>query len=291
MILTDRIRVAPEGLIQLLRPTQWIKNSFVLAALLFSGRFVDAESCMRAVEAVGLFCLVSSAGYIVNDLRDLHDDRRHPGKSLRPLAAGVLAPAAAATLLGLLVIAIVVCCVLRPVLALPAGAYLLLSAVYSLWLKRVPVVDIFCIAMGFSLRVQAGAMAIGVTVSHWMFVTALCLALYLASIKRRQELRLIGSSARGVLERYSVALVERYAEMSAMSALVFYGMFVMSERPQLIVTIPLVMFGMFRYWFVVQQQDAGESPTDALVTDRPLQVTLLAWAAVCAGVILRSGAG
>jgi decaprenyl-phosphate phosphoribosyltransferase len=291
MILTERIRLVPEALIQLLRPTQWIKNSFVFAALLFSGRFVDAEACVRAVEAVGLFCLVSSAGYIVNDLKDLGSDRLHPGKSLRPLAAGVIAPSAAVALLALLAAVIAACCVLRPALALPAAAYLVLSIAYSLWLKRMPVVDIFCIAIGFSLRVQAGAAAIDVAVSHWMFITALCLALYLASIKRRQELRLNGSAARGVLERYSVALVERYAEMAAMSALVFYGMFVMSERPGLIATIPLVMFGMFRYWYVVQQQDAGESPTDALLTDRPLQLTVLAWAAVCAGVILWSGRG
>jgi 4-hydroxybenzoate polyprenyltransferase len=289
VILTDRIRVAPEALIQLLRPTQWIKNSFVLAALLFSGRFLDADACMRAVEAVGVFCLASSAGYIVNDLCDLREDRLHPGKSLRPLAAGVLAPSVAAALLALLMAAVVACCVLRPALALPIGAYLLLSVAYSMGLKRVPVVDIFCIAIGFSLRVQAGAAAIDVDVSHWMFITALCLALYLASIKRRQELRLNGSSARGVLERYSVALVDRYAEMAAMSALVFYGMFVMTERPRLIVTIPLVMFGMFRYWFVVQQQESGESPTDALITDRQLQLSVLAWAAVCAGVIARYG--
>jgi decaprenyl-phosphate phosphoribosyltransferase len=193
--------------------------------------------------------------------------------------------------LALLVAAIVTVCVLRPALALPVAAYLVLSVAYSAWLKRVPVVDIFCIAIGFSMRVQAGAVAIDVGVSHWMFITALCLALYLASIKRRQELRSHGSAARGVLERYSVALVERYAEMAAMSALVFYGMFVMSERPRLIVTIPLVMFGMFRYWYVVQQQDGGESPTDALLTDWPLQLTVLAWVAMCGGAILWPGSG
>ena len=137
------------------------------------------------------------------------------------------------------------------------------------------------IAIGFVLRVLAGAVALEVPVSGWMFVTTLCLALYLAAIKRGQELSQSGSAGRQVLEKYSKPLVDRYAEMSATCALVFYSMFVMSSRPQLLITVPVVLFGLFRYWYVVDVLDGGESPTDALLTDWPLLLTVLSWVAAC----------
>jgi len=131
------------------------------------------------------------------------------------------------------------------------------------------------------LRVYAGAQALGVAVSPWMFVTTLCIALYLAAIKRRQELIQSGTAARKALEQYTVALVDRYAEMSATGALVFYSMFVVSTRPQLVVTIPFVLFGLYRYWFVVDALGSGESPTDVLFTDWQLLATVAAWACLC----------
>ena len=149
-------------------------------------------------------------------------------------------------------------------------------------LKHQPVIDIFTVAIGFVLRVYAGATALLVPVSSWMFVTTLCLALYLAAVKRRQELSQSGPEARKVLGKYSVQLVDRYAEMSATGALVFYSMFVMSTRPQLVITVPLVLFGLFRYWYVVEELDGGESPTDALFDDWQLLLTLLLWVATCA---------
>jgi len=160
-------------------------------------------------------------------------------------------------------------------------AYVILNLAYTFVLKHQPVVDIFTIAIGFVLRVYAGAMALGVPVSSWMFITTLCLALYLAAIKRRQELAQSGAEGRKVLERYSVSLVNRYAEMSATGALLFYSMFVMSTRPELVITVPLVLFGLFRYWFVVEALDGGESPTDALFTDWQLMLTVLLWVAAC----------
>jgi 4-hydroxybenzoate polyprenyltransferase len=143
------------------------------------------------------------------------------------------------------------------------------------------VVYIFAIASGFVLRVYAGAVALDVPVSSWMFITTLCLALYLAAIKRRQELSQSGVEGRKVLERYSVALVDRYAEMSATGALLFYSIFVISAKPDLVVTIPLVLFGLFRYWFVVEALDRGESPTDALISDWQLLLTVLLWVVAC----------
>ena len=156
-----------------------------------------------------------------------------------------------------------------------------LNVAYTLVLKHQPVLDIFSIAIGFVLRVWAGAVALDVPVSGWMFVTTLCLALYLAAVKRGQELANSGVHGRKVLERYSKALVDRYAEMSATCALVFYSMFVMSGKPQLVITVPVVLFGLFRYWYVVEMLEGGESPTDALFDDWPLIVTVLAWVGAC----------
>jgi 4-hydroxybenzoate polyprenyltransferase len=147
------------------------------------------------------------------------------------------------------------------------------------------VLDIFTIALGFVLRVYAGAMALSVPVSSWMFITTLCLALYLAAVKRRQELSQSGSDGRQVLEKYTVSLVDRYAEMSATGALLFYSMFVMSARPELVITVPLVLFGLFRYWYVVEALDGGESPTDALLSDAQLLLAVVLWVTACAWAI------
>lgn len=271
------------GMVLLVRPKQWVKNGFVLAPLVFTGGFLNPEAAGKALVAMLLFCLASSATYIVNDLRDIENDRRHPTKcKTRPLAAGTVTPTAALALLILLYGALIVGWTLAPKVIYVIAAYLALNLAYSFALKHQPVVDIFTIAIGFVLRVYAGAMALSVPVSGWMFVTTLCLALYLAAVKRRQELSRSGSDGRQVLERYSVALVDRYAEMSATGALVFYSMFVMSARPQLVITVPLVLFGLFRYWYVVEQLEGGESPTDALFADWQLLATVALWIGACA---------
>ncbi|MFG0805210.1 decaprenyl-phosphate phosphoribosyltransferase [Pseudomonas fluvialis] len=270
------------GLIKLMRPRQWIKNGFVLAPLVFSGAFLDGQAVSAAVLAAVLFCLASSATYVVNDLHDIERDRRHPRKSLsRPLACGQVSRSAALTLLAVLYALLLSSWWLVPAVIQVIAAYLLLNLAYTFVLKHQPVVDIFTIAIGFVLRVYAGAMALAVPMSSWMFVTTLCLALYLAAVKRRQELSQSGSEGRQVLEKYSLALIDRYAEMAATGALVFYSMFVMSSRPELVATVPLVLFGLFRYWYVVEQ-GGGESPTDALLADWQLLVCVLLWVAVCA---------
>ena len=271
------------SLIKLMRPRQWVKNVFVLAPLVFSGQFLDLDTVSRALLAMLLFCVASSASYIINDIHDIEHDRRHPKKSkTRPLAAGVLSVPAAVVMLGVLYGALIWGWFLAPNVLLIIAAYLTLNIAYTFVLKHQPVVDIFTIAIGFVLRVYAGAVAIDVPVSEWMFVTTLCLALYLAAVKRRQELSQGDSGGRKVLEKYSLSLVDRYAEMSATGALVFYSMFVMSAKPQLIVTVPLVLFGLFRYWYVVEELDGGESPTDALFADWQLLLTVVLWVAVCA---------
>ncbi|MDD2700461.1 MAG: decaprenyl-phosphate phosphoribosyltransferase [Sideroxydans sp.] len=270
------------GLVRLMRPRQWIKNVFVLAPLVFAGGFLDAESVSHAMLAMLLFCVASSATYIVNDMHDVERDRRHPKKSkTRPLAAGIVSIPAAQILLAILYAVLVWGWLVAPNVVMVIAAYLALNLAYTFVLKHQPVVDIFSIAIGFVLRVYAGAMALAVPVSSWMFITTLCLALYLAAVKRRQELNQSGTEGRKVLEKYSVALVDRYAEMSATGALLFYSMFVMSAKPELVITVPLVLFGLFRYWFVVEALDGGESPTDALLADWQLLLTVLLWIAVC----------
>lgn len=271
------------GLVKLMRPRQWVKNGFVLAPLVFAGEFLDPSSVKNALLALALFCVASSATYIINDALDVEDDRRHPTKSrTRPLAAGVVTMRAAMVLLALLYGVLIGGWFLAPAVVAVILVYTVLNLAYSFRLKHQPVLDIFTIAIGFVLRVYAGAVALDVPVSEWMFVTTLCLALYLAAVKRRQEISQSGSQGRKVLGAYSVALIDRYAEMSATGALVFYSMFVMEARPELVITVPLVLFGLFRYWYVVEALEGGESPTDALLSDWQLLATVALWVGACA---------
>ena len=277
------------ALLRLMRPEQWIKNGFVLAPLVFAGRFIDRAAVSEALLAALLFSLASSATYILNDFHDLAQDRKHPRKSRRPLAAGQVSKSHALVLFDLLCGVLVWSGLQRPSVGLVILAYLALNLAYTFVLKHQPVIDIFSIAIGFILRVQAGAAAVDVPVSAWMFVTTLCLALYLASIKRRQELAQSGGDGRRVLKHYSVTLVDRYAEMAATGTLLFYSLFVMTVQPDLAVSIPVVLYGLFRYWFVVEALEGGESPTDALFSDWQLFVTVLLWLAICLWVLWPTG--
>jgi decaprenyl-phosphate phosphoribosyltransferase len=274
------------GLIQLMRLKQWVKNGFVLAPLVFAGQFLNVDAVTDVLIATLLFCLASSATYIINDIQDVDSDRKHPQKSLsRPIASGTVSVPMALTLLAMLYAILIAAAFWMPGVMAVIAAYAFLNIAYTFYLKHQPVVDIFTIAIGFVLRVYAGAMALSVPVSSWMFITTLCLALFLAAVKRRQELSQSGNEGRQVLKKYTVGLVDRYAEMSATAALLFYSMFVMSSRPVLVVTVPLVLFGLFRYWYVVDALERGESPTDALLSDWPLLLTVLMWVGVCAWAV------
>lgn len=272
-----------KAMIRLMRPRQWVKNAFVLGPLLFAGEFLNLQAVEAALLATLLFCLASSAAYIVNDLHDIERDRAHPSKSLtRPLASGAVPVPAAMLLLLALYGVLALAWFFMPAVIQVIGLYLLINLAYSFVLKHQPVIDIFTIAIGFVLRVYAGAMALALPVSSWMFVTTLCLALYLAAVKRRQELASNGSESREVLRHYTPALIDRYAEMAATGALLFYSLFVITTRPELVITIPLVLYGLFRYWFVVEAKGGGESPTDALLSDWQLLLTAVLWVAACA---------
>ncbi len=280
--MTDTLKDYLIGLLRLIRPKQWIKNGFVFAPIIFSGEILNSSALIHSTLATLFFCIASSATYIVNDIHDVDQDRRHPKKSkFRPLALGVISKNHALILLTFFYFILMLAYPLMPKVILVILGYLVLNLAYTFVLKHEPVIDIFTIAIGFVFRVIAGSVAIGVEPSAWMCVTTLCLALYLAAVKRRQELAQNGSDGRKVLKKYSVELVDRYAEMSATGALLFYSIFVMSTRPALVITIPLVLYGLFRYWYVVEALDGGESPTDALLADWQLLVVVVLWIGSC----------
>lgn len=265
-------------LVRLLRPREWIKNGFVLAPAIFSGQFLHPSAGGRAVGAVLLFSIAASAAYIVNDLVDIEWDRVHPRKrNTRPLASGEITVRTALILLAALYATLGAGMLLLPAIAAPLLAYVALNLAYSWRLKHVPIIDLFVVASGFVLRLYVGARAIAVPLSSWMMITTLALALYLAATKRLQELKAGGPDARPVLAHYSVTLLERYAEAAASSAIAFYGLFVITVRPALAVTIPVVLFGLFRYWYIVDRTDAGESPTETMWTDWQLLTTVALW--------------
>ncbi|MBV8190170.1 MAG: decaprenyl-phosphate phosphoribosyltransferase [Alphaproteobacteria bacterium] len=274
--------IAALELLKLMRPRQWVKNAFVLAPLVFAREFTDPAAVANALIAFVLFCVASSAGYILNDIHDIQRDRSHPSKRhSRPLAAGTVSARPAIGLLIACYFVLIVGFFWSSATMLAILAYVVLNVVYTYVLKHQPVLDIFSIAAGFVLRVYAGALALSVSLSSWMAITTLCLALYLAAIKRRQELANNGSESREVLRMYSVELIDRYAEMSATGALIFYSLFVISANARLIWTIPLVIFGLYRYWYVIESRGGGDSPTDTVLTDLPLAVVILIWIGAC----------
>lgn len=272
----------------LLRPREWSKNVFVLAPLVFAGAFNRIDALRHVGMAFVLFCVAASAVYVLNDLHDIAEDRAHPVKAKqRPLAAGELSPRRAIIVLAALYVVLGLGARVFPQAGGIVIGYVLLNVAHTYLLKQQPVVDIFSIAIGFVLRVYAGALAISVPLSSWMFVTTLCLALYLASIKRRQELNWAGGTGRVVLQQYTAPLLDRFAQTAATGALIFYSLFVMSTRPQLVVTIPFVLFGLFRYQWLVEVRNAGESPADVLLGDWQLMLTMLLWLGMCVGSIGR----
>ncbi|MEP7086895.1 MAG: decaprenyl-phosphate phosphoribosyltransferase [Gemmatimonadota bacterium] len=271
------------AVVALLRPKHWIKNLFVLAPLIFSGLFTQQNARLYALFGTLLFCVAASIVYILNDLADRHQDAIHPTKRFtRPLASGAVSVAAARSLLIVLSVLLLAASFVSIPLVAVLIVYIVLNVLYSTWLKHMPVIDIFCVAAGFVLRVYAGAVVIDVPLSSWMLVTTLAIALYLAAIKRRDELEVQGDGARAVLGQYTVPLLDRFALMASVCAMVFYCMFVVTTRPVLAFTIPFVLFGIFRYWFLVDRQGRGESPTDALWSDRPLAITVVLWGLLCA---------
>lgn len=274
-------------LLRLLRPKQWVKNAFVFAPLLFAAEFTVLDKSLSTLITFAYFCVAASAAYVVNDIADVEDDRRHPIKrNKRPLASGALSLTKAKWLLVFLYAVLATGFLWNADVMLPVIGYVALNVAYSLSLRHIAVLDLFAIALGFVARVVAGALAIGAPLSAWMFITTLCLALFLAALKRRQELISLGSESRKVLGQYSVDLVDRFAQISATGALVFYSIFVLVAKESLVYTVPVVLFGMFRFWFITVRATSAESPTESMLKDWPLLVTVGIWVGLCGWVLV-----
>jgi 4-hydroxybenzoate polyprenyltransferase len=277
-----------QELIRLMRPVHWAKNIFVLAPLVFAQRLHDPLSLKRAALAFFCFCAASSAIYIFNDYLDREEDRKHPIKALRPLAAGTVPVGTALTLALLLTVsALAIAFSLGPDFLLVVLAYVILNLAYTKWLKHVVILDVMVVSIGFVLRVVAGGVAISVEVSTWLLLCTILLALFLAFSKRRHELMLLNDEAsdqRKVLSHYSPTFLDQMINVVTASAVVSYAIYSISpetiQRFQtrfLIYTIPFVLFGIFRYLYLVYHQSTKLNPTEAIVRDRPSLLNLLLW--------------
>ena len=273
-----------------LRPGQWTKNLLLFAGLIFGGRLLDHDAVAAAVVAFAVFCALSGAGYLFNDVWDRDADRRHPLKQARPIASGELSVSTATVAAAILASAgLIAAALISPALALVAAAYALLLVLYSVLFKHIVIIDVLTIAGGFVLRAIAGAVAVGVPFSAWLLVCTTLLALFLGLSKRRHELVLLGDSAvdhRRILHEYSPYLLDQMIAVVTASTLIAYTVYAISAEtavrlgtPRLGLTIPFVLYGIFRYLYLVHQKRGGGSPAAMLLTDRPLLGCVALWAA------------
>jgi len=283
--------------VALLRPRQWVKNAFVLAPLLFSGRATDPATIARAVVATVGFCLLASGVYALNDVRDRERDRLHPGKRGRPVASGRISVRTALFASAvLLLVACTVSTALDPRLGLVAVAYVALNIAYTLGLKDMVILDVFLISAFFLLRLLAGAVAISVRPSIWLLLCGGLLALYLGFAKRRHELLLLADDSTGhrtVLAFYGPELLDQMSVVLLSVTIVSYIMYTLNSQTAMLVgsemlaySTVFVLYGVFRYLYLVHQKGRG-SPTETLLTDPSLMVTIFLWLAYCGWVIYR----
>jgi len=265
-----------------------VKNLFVLVPLVFAHRLDRFDLALRSAAAFAAFCAAASAIYLLNDLRDREADRLHPVKRLRPIATGRLGTSPALAAAGVLAAgALGLAWTLGPGFSTCLGIYLALNVLYSLGLKHLVILDVMTIALGFVLRVEAGALAIAVEVSSWLVLCTIFVALFLGFAKRRHELALqpeSGAGTRQVLEHYSLTFVDQMINVVTASTIVSYALYTVDPAtaarlgtPYLIVTVPLALFGIFRFLFLLYQRSDVASPTDAILRDPPFLVNLALW--------------
>lgn len=285
-------------LLESLRPSQWLKNGFVCAALIFSRSLTDWHRVITVFLAAADFCLISSAIYLVNDLWDVAEDRQHPVKRLRPLASGRLGTGTAIATAALLAIAALTgAWALAPNFLLVVAVYAGINVLYSSFLKRVMLLDVFVVAAGFVLRVVGGGVVIHVEISAWLIACTTLLALFLSLTKRRQEIILLGASApdhRPSLANYSPYFLDQLIGIVTASAVMSYSLYTLSADVQakfpgkrLELTIPFVLFGIFRYLYLVHRTWEGGNPTRLLLTDPVLLSVVSMWVASVILIIYR----
>lgn len=283
--------------ITVLRPRQWVKNAFILAPLMFSGHALEWTAQWHALATLLAFCALASGVYVFNDVIDRDQDRMHPVKCRRPIAAGLISPATALVASLLLVsVAVAACVLVSPQVGVVALTYLALNALYSFRLKRMVIVDVFAISSFFILRLLAGAAAVAVRPSLWLLLCGGLLALYLGFAKRRAEIELLGTGSadhRAVLAKYNVAFLDQISIVLLAVTIVSYIMYtVESETAKATGTntfsysTVFVLYGVFRYLYLVQKGNGG-NPAETLLTDRALLVNVALWVVYCGFMIYR----
>jgi len=274
-------------LIRSLRPKQWIKNLFILAALIFDRQLSNFSAASRTVYGLVIFCMLSSAVYLFNDIFDKDADAVHPIKKERPIASGRISiPIAAGAGVFLAVIAIFWSFHLSFSFMLICASYLATNLLYSKWLKHVPIIDVMIVASGFVLRVAAGVTLIEVErFSPWLYVVTTLLALFIGFGKRRAELTLLSTDAnnhRAVFEGYSIEFLDQLITIVSGTTIVAYSLYTFSapnlpSNYAMMLTIPFVLYGIFRYLYLVKVRESGGEPEELVMKDRPLQFSVLLW--------------
>jgi len=284
------------ALLKSMRPKQWTKNILVMAALVFSRHLTDWPSVARSLVAFGIFCLLSGAVYIINDLVDREADRQHPKKRSRPIAAGQVKPGPAAVWAAVAVVgSLAGAFLLDWRFAAVAGFYFVMQVAYSLRLKQVVVLDVLIVAAGFALRAIAGTYVINVELSPWLFVVTILLALFVAVAKRRHELINLeggGISHRSVLGKYSEALLDQMMAVATSATVIAYCLYTIAPETvdkfgssNLIFTFPFVLYGIYRYLYLVYRKELGGAPEKVFVTDLPMIIDVLLYGAVVVFVL------
>jgi 4-hydroxybenzoate polyprenyltransferase len=285
--------------IKLFRIPQWIKNLFVFVPLVFSQHLFDRPHFLTVLGGFFLFCLTSSVVYIINDIIDIDFDKTHPVKKLRPLPSGKISKKAAGiTAVFLVIIIALFSSFFNLAFAFSILAYFLLNIFYSTVLKNIVLLDIFSIAAGFIIRVVAGALIISVTISSWLLLTTLFISLFLAIMKRQSELRMLNdnhdTSTRKVLAEYSLNFTDQMATVAASGVIICYALYTVSARTvsifgseELIYTTPFVVFGIFRYMYLVYMNKKGENTTEIMITDLPMILNVLLYIAATTLIIYK----
>lgn len=273
-----------------LRPKQWFKNVFLFPALIFSGRFLEPDPILAACVGFAAFSLLSSSGYILNDYLDREADRKHPKKRFRPIASGALpVPAAWALMAACLIGGIALSLYLSPSFLLIAGVYLATTLSYSFYFKHVVLLDVLFLSSGFVWRTIAGAVAIDVHVSPWLFLCTVFVALFFGFNKRRAELLHVGAhtGTRRNLAEYSPQMLEQFQAIVTSATIITYLLYtVMGPTGWMTLTIPMVLYGMFRYIYLIDRKGEGGAPDETLLRDRPMLLTGVLYLATAIGVLL-----
>lgn len=285
------------AIIRLLRPLQWLKNGFVFTPLIFSKHLFEKEFNINSIFAFISFCLASSFIYVINDIVDIDADKLHPQKKKRPIASGEISIVFAIGVAIILAAGSLIIAQFLPTQFLyTILIYIAIQFAYSFSLKHIVILDLFIIATGFMLRVFGGALAIQVVISHWIIITTLFLSLFLAASKRRSELIMIKKlqieTKRRVLKDYTISFLDSLLIITTTGMAISYALYTMAERTisifgseYLIFTTIFVLFGIFRYLFLVIVKEVGENPTAILTKDAPTAINLLLWILSCVTII------